>query len=707
MKRTLLSLTSPLLMLLAAACASSAPAADKPADSSVGAKAEPAPPPPPPAPAKMAKPGPLPAGLDEAAMDWQMSPCEDFYRFACGGWMDKTEIPADRSSYSRGFITILERNELLLKDILERAAAGKLKKDQPFAKQLGDYWSTCMDDKGLDASLPEVKKQLAAFKNVKDGKALAKVAGKLHAQGIAPLFDFSSMQDLKDASLVVGGLSEGGLGLPDRDYYVLDDEKTKAVRDAYAAHVQKMFELLGDKPEAAAKKKDDIMALETRLAKVTLTNVERRDPEKLLHRLERDGVKKAAPSFDWDGFFKELGAPKVTAINVTHPPFFEELDKIVKETKPETWETYLSWVFLRSEVPGLPKAFQDEDFAYQSKALTGAKEDRPRWKKCVSFADKQLGQALGRVFVDENFGADGKQRTLGMVESVEAAFQSNLDGLQWMDDATRAVAKQKGGKMRNKIGYPDVWRDYASYKTDRKSFLGNVLRGDAFERARDLAKIGKPVDKNEWFMTPPTVNAYNDPQNNEIVFPAGILQPPFFNKDAPDAVNFGAMGMVVGHEITHGFDDEGRKFDADGNLRDWWSADAGKKFVDKTTCVKNQFDGYVAIEDIHVKGDLTLGENTADLGGLKVSLAAMKAWLKDHPAPQSAWTPEQLFFLGYGQSWCTKYRPENARLRAATDPHSPPMWRVNGPLSNMPAFAEAFGCKPTDKMIRKDRCEVW
>jgi putative endopeptidase len=693
-------------LVLPLACSSAAPKGEEPI---VTAAPPPPPPPAPPRapPAKLAKLGALPPGLDESIIDWEASPCEDFYRFACGGWLDKTEIPADRSSYSRGFVTLAERNELLLKDILERASASKLAKGTPFTKQLGDHWATCMDEKKLDSSLPEVKKQLAAFKGIKDGKALAKVAGKLHAQGVAPLFGFGSMQDLKDASLVVAGLGEGGLGLPDRDYYVKDDEKMKAVRDAYAAHVQRMFELLGDKPEAAARRKDDIMALETRLATVTMTNVERRDPTKLYHRLERDGVKKAAPSFAWDVFFTEVGAPKVTQVNVTHPPYFEELDKVVKETSPEVWESYLSWVFVRSVVPALPKAFQDEAFAYTSKALTGAKEDRARWKKCVSYADSQLGEALGRVFVDEHFGADGKARTSSMVKSLQVAFERNLDALPWMDDGTRAVARAKGQKMLNKIGYPDAWRDYASFKTDRASFLGNMLRGQQFEHRRDLAKIGKPVDKNEWYMSPPTVNAYNDPQNNQIVFPAGILQPPYFNREATDAVNFGAMGMVVGHEITHGFDDEGRKFDAEGNLRDWWSPEAGTKFVDKTSCVKKQFDGYVAIEDIHVKGDLTLGENVADLGGLKISLAALKAWEAEKEPTESPYSTTQQFFIGYAQSWCSKYRPEQARLRAATDPHAPPLWRVNGPLSNLPEFAAAFGCRPGDRMVRAERCEVW
>ncbi len=669
----------------------------------------PAPPPPPP-PSPAVSSAPLPAGLEETALDRKANPCDDFYRYACGNWMDTTEIPADRSSTSRGFVSIADRNELVLREILERAAAGKVAGEN--GKKLGHHWSTCMDEPKLEASLPLVQKEAKAFAAVKDGKALAKVTAALHAKGVNALFDFSSMQDLKDSTLVVGGLSEAGLGLPDRDYYLLDDDKTKQVRDAYLEHVEKMLVLAGDKPEAAKTKRDAIFALEKRLATATRTKVEKRDIEKTYHRLERVGVKKTTPAFDWDGYFKILGADKLTTINVSHPSFFEELNNVVKETKPEVWNAYLGWALLRANVPALPKAMQDERFRYESAALTGAKEDRPRWKKCVALADGQLGEALGQVFVDEQFGKDGKARTLAMVVAVEAAFDKNLDSLSWMDEPTRAEARAKAMKMTNKIGFPDLWRDYSVYTTTPDSFLVNYQNGVQFLVKRDLAKIGKPVDKNEWYMSPPTVNAYNDGQMNEIVFPAGILQPPFFNKDAPDAVNFGAMGMVVGHEITHGFDDEGRKLDKNGNLKDWWSPDAGKLFEEKTGCVVKQFDDSVALEDIHVNGKLTLGENTADLGGLKVSLQALKAWQNAHAAEgvaptSSPYTPEQLFFLGYGQSWCSKYRPEQARLRAATDPHAPPFLRVNNPLQNLPEFAAAFGCKAGDKMVRAARCEVW
>ncbi len=683
-----------LALLLAATTSTAAPTTSTPTPKTTPA-------------AKALSTDPLPAGLDEASLDRKANPCVDFYRFACGGWMDKTEIPADRSATSRGFVAIAERNELLMRDILERSATGKIKGDN--AKKLGDHWATCMDEPKLEKNLPVLLKQTKSFASIKDGKALAKVLAELHGKGVNAVFDLSSMQDLKDATVVVGDLSEAGLGLPDRDYYLQDDEKTKKVRDLYGAHVAKMFELAGDKTPVAAKKRDDVMALETRLAKATRTKVEKRDIEKAFHRLERDGVKKTAPSFDWDAYFKAISAEKVTQLNVEHPAYFDEIEKVVKETKPEVWNSYLSWTLLRAATMALPKAMQDERFAYEASALTGAKEDRPRWKKCVALADGQLGEAMGQVFVDENFGKDGKERTLAMVVAVEQSFDKNLDSLTWMDDATRTEARAKAKKMSNKIGYPDVWRDYSSFKTSRDSFLTNLENGIKFAVKRDLNKIGKPVDKNEWHMSPPTVNAYNDGQNNEIVFPAGILQPPFFNKEAPDAVNFGAMGMVVGHEITHGFDDEGRKLDKDGNLKDWWSEKASQLFEQKTQCVVKQYDESIALEDIHVNGKLTLGENTADLGGLKVSMLAMREFQKTHAPAASSYSQEQLFFLGYAQSWCSKYRPEAARVRAATDPHSPPFLRVNNPLGNLPEFATAFGCKAGDKMVRPAaaRCEVW
>ncbi|MEW5739746.1 MAG: M13 family metallopeptidase [Myxococcota bacterium] len=684
-------------------------------------KLEPTPQPAPVAPVKPPEPKrftvdtskPMPKGLDEAAMDLTADPCTDFYQYACGGWMAKTEIPADRPLYSRGFVAIADRNEQALKTILEEAAAEKLPPGTPFAKQLGDYYATCLDEAKLEKSLPEVKKYVAQVTKVKDATELAKQVAALQQAGFGPLFGIDAMQDLKDSSQVIAGLDQGGLGLPDRDYYLEDNERMKATREGYLAFVEKMFTLWGEKPEAAKQAARTVMELETRLAKVSLTRIERRDPQKLYNRVDRKGLDEKAGGFPWGAFLTSVGAKDVSAINVTSVKYFEELSAMAKDTKPDVFKTYLTWVVLRGSVRALPKAFQDESFAFNSKFFTGAKEDRPRWKKCVAFTDAALGEALGREFARRYFPEDSKQRTSEMVKQLQASFELNLATLPWMDEATRKAALEKVGRMvgNNKIGYPDAWRDYSKLKTDRSTYFANALAAARFETARQLAKIGKPVDRKEWLMSAPTVNAYYEPQKNEIVFPAGILQPPFFDPNATDAVNFGSMGMVVGHEITHGFDDEGRQFDVDGNLKDWWTEASGKAFVERAACVERQFDGYTAIDELKVKGKLTLGENVADLGGLKLAHSAALAWYakKGVTEDSSRYTPGQQFFLGFAQSWCTKVRPEQARLRATTDPHSPPYWRVNGPLGNLDAFQKAFECPASARMIRTgaDRCAVW
>jgi endothelin-converting enzyme/putative endopeptidase len=484
----------------------------------------------------------------------------------------------------------------------------------------------------------------------------------------------------------------------------------KETREGYRAYVAQMFELLGDSPAVAAKKAEQVTDVETRLAQASLDRVSRRDPNKVYHRTDPKALVKSAPGFDWNQYFAAVGTPGVQVLNVTHPAFAAQVGQLVRKIPRAQLRTYLAWRLVSAQVIALPKAFEDAAFAFRSKFLTGAKEDQPRWKKCVAATDQGLGEALAVPFVEQTFGADGKAVTKSMVEQIEQAFDANLDTLSWMDAATIARAREKAKAVFDKIGYPDKWKTYDGLVTDRGTFLGNHMRAMAYENARDLKKIGKPLDRTLWLMTPPTVNAYYEPPMNEIVFPAGILQPPFFNKEATDAVNFGSMGMVVGHELTHGFDDEGRQFDAKGNLTDWWTPESGKAFVDRVSCVKRQFDGYVSIDDLHVNGALTLGENVADLGGLKLAFAAMRAYAKAHPertAAPSRFTSEQQFFLGHAQAWCTNIRPEEARRRVTVDPHSPPRYRVNGPLSNLPQFQQAFGCKAGDRMVAQNRCEVW
>ena len=687
-----------LLPLVLAACASAPPAPPTtPAKSETAAKAA------------DAVVRPMPSGIDAASLDESVKPCDDFYQYACGGWLAANPIPADRSLWGTTAV-LAERNQAILREILEATAAGNPPAGTPYAKQLGDFYATCMDEAKLEKVMPEVKARLSQLNRVSGGKALAIEVARLKRDGAEAFFDYGSIVDAKKSTDVIGVLRQGGLGLPDRDYYVSDTAKMKEIREAYRAHIGQMFTLLGDSAAAAASKAEQVMDLETKLAQASLDRVASRDPVKTYHRMPRAELKALGKSFDWDRFFTDVGTPAVDAIDVKHPPYATTVSTLVRETPPAQLRTYLAWAFLRSQVVALPRRFSEASFAFQSKYLTGAKEDLPRWKKCVAATDAALGEALAVPFVQKTFGEDGKRTTQAMVQAVAQAFDANLDGLAWMDPGTRDRARYKVKKLYEKIGYPDRWRTYDQLPTDRKSFLGNLMRASAFEAARDLRKIGKPLDRTEWRMTPPTVNAYYSASLNEMVFPAGILQPPMYSREATDAVNFGGIGMVIGHELTHGFDDRGRLFDGDGNMTDWWSPEAGQAFVERAACVKTQYDGYVSVEDVHLNGALTLSENVADLGGLKIAFAAMQSWAKEHPdrvVADGRFTPEQQFFLGAGQAWCRNIRPEELRRRATVDPHSPARFRINGPLSNMPQFQAAFGCKAGEPMIRQTRCAVW
>jgi putative endopeptidase len=652
---------------------------------------------------------PMPAGLDATVMDAAADPCNDFYRYACGGWLDRTEIPADRGYWARGFNGIDEQNIKTLRGLLEAAAAWKPPAGMRYPEAVGAFYATCMDEPKLESGVGELKAELKRIAAISSRKGLAEAAARLQRFGANPLFDFGSIQDSKDATLVIGGFFQGGLGLPDRDYYLKDDEKAKAIRAAYLAYVKHYFVLLGETPRAAAQKARAVVAFETRLAKASLDNVSRRDPEKTYHRVERAGLKALAPAFEWDVFLATAGAGSATAISVDHPPFFQEVSSMTRAVPLAEWRAYLAWRLASSAHDALPKRFQTAQFDFFSKSFSGAKEQQPRWKRCVRAVDSSLGEALGAAYVEATFGADGKRTTLEMVALIEQAFEADLATLSWMDEATKARAREKVRAIANAIGYPDRWRSYDGLVIDRGSYLGNSWRSQAYENERDFKKIGKPLDRTEWNMTPSTVDATYSAQLNEITFPAGILQPPFFDRKATPAVNLGAMGMVVGHEITHGFDDEGRKFDGAGNLADWWTAPSGKAFEERAACVKTQFDGYIAVEDVKLNGALTLGENTADLGGLKLAFSAMQAYVKAHPeaVPPSRYTAEQQFFLGFAQSWCAKAQPEPLRAQAKTNPHATAEWRVKGPLSNLIAFQEAFGCKLGQAMVRSPRCEVW
>jgi endothelin-converting enzyme/putative endopeptidase len=522
------------------------------------------------------------------------------------------------------------------------------------------------------------------------------------------LFRFDSAQDFRDADQVIAEADQGGLGMPDRDYYVKEDPKSVDLRKAYVAHVQKMFELLGDQPEVAAAEAQTVMRIETALAKGSMTRVERREPKNLDHKMTAGELEKISPDFQWQVYFTKVGLPSLASLNVVAPGFFKAMNEELNKESLADWKVYLRWHLVHADAPFLSSALLNENFAFYGKTLRGQQQLQPRWKRCTENVDDDLGEALGQVYVEKYFSPQAKQEALKMVKEIEAAMQQDINSLPWMSAVTKQQALIKLQGMANKIGYPDKWRDYSKLEIVRGDELGNVERARRFEFERLLAKIGKPVDRGEWGMTPPTVNAYYDPQMNDINFPAGVLQPPAFDPNSDAAPNYGDTGGTIGHELTHGFDDEGRQFDAHGNLRDWWTAEDGKEFVKRASCISDQYSTYTIIDDIKINGKLTLGEDTADLGGL---ILAYMAWKEDTKGqnlqPLDDLTPDQRFFVGYGQSWCGETRDETKRLRATVDPHSPEKYRTNGVVSNMPEFQEAFHCKAGSPMVNQNRCRVW
>lgn len=646
--------------------------------------------------------------FDEKALDKTADPCVDFYQYSCGGWMKNNPIPSDQPLWGR-FNELAERNRAILHNILEDAA--KASNRDANEQKIGDFYASCMDEEAINKKgIAVLKPEFDRIAAVKDKAELPAAVGHLQAQGINAFFSFGSGADFKNAKEVIAQADQGGLSLPDRDYYLKDDAKSVELRKAYLEHVTNMFKLMGDAPDKSAAEAKTVMDIETALAKGSMDRVERRDPEKIYHKLSSQEWQALAPSFTVTKFVADMGVPSFTVLNVANPEFFKSLDSELKAASLDDLKTYMRWHVVHEYAAVLPVPFVNENFNFFGKTLAGTKELRPRWKRCTAAADGNLGEAVGKVFVEKHFPADAKARTLKMVQQLEDALHKDIQSLDWMSDATKKQAIVKLDAIQNKIGYPDKWRDYSSLKIVKGDALGNAERASEFETRYQLNKIGKPLDKREWQMTPPTVNAYYDPTENNINFPAGILQPPFYDFKADDAVNFGGIGAVIGHELTHGFDDQGALFDAEGNLKNWWTPADQKAFNERTECIVKEYDNFVAIDDVHVRGKLTLGENTADNGGLRIAhMALLSSIMASGKAPEKidGFSPEQRLFLGWGQIWCQNQSEQIARLLAQTNEHSPGKYRVNGVVQNMPEFQKAFGCKPGQPMVSQNACHVW
>ncbi len=653
------------------------------------------------------KPAP---GFSINTIDQTIDPCVDFYQYACGNWIKNSEIPPDQSQWV-SFVELHERNLDIEHGILEKAAAGGASRNAVDQK-IGDLYGSCMDEKSVDAKgVAPVKPELDRIAAVNDKSALIDEIAHVHLMGPNPLFNFYSQSDLHNADQVIAYIDQGGLTLPDRDYYIKDDADKVEKRQILVDYATQLFTLAGQSPQLAAKSAQTVLVIETLLAADSMDRTKRRDPKNRDHKMSRDEAAALGPNFYLNRYFTAVGAPSFTQLNVTNPDFFKQVNGVLESEPLDALKTYVSWHVLNAAAPWLSQPFVEANFKLQQK-LTGQEQIQARWKRCVNLTDHELGEALGQRYVDVTFGPESKQRMLKMVDALEKSLDEDIHGLSWMSDETKKQAKVKLEAIHNKIGYPEMWRDYGSVVIKPGDLLGNVERANAFEAKRQIVKIDKPLDRKEWGMTPPTVNAYYSSSFNEIVFPAGILQPPFFDKAMDNAVNFGGIGLVIGHELTHGFDDQGRKFDPQGNLHDWWTEQDGKEFEKRTSCIADEYSNFVAVDDLKLNGKLTLGENTADNGGARIALAALEHMIADDKTGKEGqkidgYTPEQRFFLGFGRVWCEKRRPEVARLRVLTDPHSPGKYRVNGVVQNMLEFQKVWGCKASQPMVAENACHVW
>ncbi len=642
-------------------------------------------------------------------MDRSVDPCADFYRYSCGNWSKLNPIPPDQAAWNV-YGKMTDDNQRFLWSVLQEAADQKGSRTANEQK-IGDYFHACMDEQAVDrAGAKPLDSGLAMIANLKRIDELARYVGEENRKGIDQdlLFSFGSQQDFDDSSQMIASADAGGLGLPDRDYYTKTDAKSKEIRQRYVEHVKRMFMLLGESANDAQSDATAVMEVETSLATASLTVTERRNPYNLKHKVSRDDLLHMVPAFDWGMYFKAVGAPEFSTVNVTEPRFFGTLNTLLRSHDLAVWRAYLRWHLVHSEARFLAASFVRENFAFFSQYLAGSKEMPPRWKKCTRLVDEQLGDALGQVFVAKTFAPQTKADAVKMIAEVEAEMRQDIKDLTWMSAPTKKQALAKLDSLINKVGYPERWKDYSSVQITSTDFVDNASHAAEFEQRRQLAKIGRPVDRTEWFATPPTVNAGYEPQLNEMLFPAGVLQPPLFDPKLDNAPNYGNTGATMGHELTHGFDDEGRQFDAQGNLRDWWTSADAKAFEERVGCVRDQYAQYVIVDDIHINSALTSGEDVADLGGTLLAYLAWKRSLAGQdPKPADGLTPDERFFVGMAQWACGEERPELKRMMAITDPHSPLQYRINGVVSNLPQFGAAFSCKAGQPMVRAKACRVW
>jgi endothelin-converting enzyme/putative endopeptidase len=653
---------------------------------------------------------PSQSGIDLKAIDKSADPCVDFYQYACGSWLKNNPIPKEESHWGR-FSELHERNQKILRQIAEDSQAHTSR--SPLDQKVGDFYGACMAEDEIEKlGTKPLSDELTRIKNIRTQKDLVDEIARLHEMQVGALFNFASSPDPDNAKMEMADLDQGGLGLPEKDYYFRTDADSIELRKKYVAHIGKMLQLLGMPQAEAQNNAATIMKIETDLAKGSLDVIQRRDPKALVHKYKTDQLAQVSPDFNLRQYFTALETPQFTVVNISAPEFFKTVSKVIETYKLPAIKNYLTWRYVSSSSRALPKAFVDETFDFYGRILTGTQELRPRWKRCVQMTDAELGEAIGKRYVEETFGKEGKDRTLAMVNEIEREMGKDIESLSWMSPETKKEALVKLHAVTNKIGYPDKWRDYSSLQIVKGDYLGNMYRTNQFDTKRDRNKIGKPVDRTEWDMTPPTVNAYYDPTQNNINFPAGILQPPFYSNKADDAVNYGGIGAVIGHELTHGFDDEGRQFDANGNLRDWWQKKDEEEFTKLASCIDEEYSSFQPLPGVHLRGKLTLGENTADNGGLRLAyMALMDSLAKNtqEKKDKDGYSTAQRFFIGWGQIWCENERPESERLLIQTDPHSPAKYRVNGVVKNMETFTEAWGCKPDQSMFAAPgkACRVW